>query len=355
MKKSVHFFIIFVVFLVNNCYAEQASIYQASVPVDSRSSSAFDKGVQQALQQVLIKVSGDTAVNENQTIQQAFPQAKKFIEKYAYENSTGTDKKYNLMVSFAPQQVNQLLRNTNLPIWKSDRPLTVAWIVIEQEDKNRELLTSDDENNELIEAIQSTAQQRAIPIMLPLADLQSLNSVSVDDVWTPMPTSLQKASQRYRSDAILIGKIALNSPGKKFKWRAEWTLLQQGAKMDWKNKADSVQQLLVDGVNGLANMLAQRYAEKVVNEQEEYLMMAIYGVSDLEKYTNITNYLTNLSSVSALQVEKISDDHVIFKLMIQGGESTLTQALEKDNVITPIDLYNQPQQLSANLNYQLVS
>ena len=70
MKNTVYFFtILLAFFLIKTSYAEQASIYQATIPVESRSSSAFNKGVEKALQEVLIKVSGDTAVNENQNIQ----------------------------------------------------------------------------------------------------------------------------------------------------------------------------------------------------------------------------------------------------------------------------------------------
>ena len=132
-------------------------------------------------------------------------------------------------------------------------------------------------------------------------------------------------------------------------------LLLQGSKVDWDSQGDSLNQVLTEGVNGLANALSQRFAEQVVHERDEYLMLAVYGVSDLEKYSSLSSYLTSLPLVSEMQVENIAADHVIFKLMVQGGESVLTQTLSKDHIVTPIDFYNQQHQLAANLNYQLVS
>jgi uncharacterized protein len=351
MRCFVHFLIISGYFLTGICFAQYTSPYTASILVDTRSESALAEGVQQALQEVLVKVTGHSSVNDSELIKKSLPNAKQWMEQYAYAETE--DKKYILSVTFNPKQVNQLLHDAKQPIWNAERPLIIAWIAVAQKEGSRQLIMSDN-MDQLSQVIQSAAEKRALPVMLPLADLQGINAVSVDDVWIPRPLNIQKASQRYHGDAIVIAKVTENSGAKKLRWTAEWMLWAQGARIDGENQADTLEQVLVDGVNGMANALSDRFAEQVSNESDEHLMLAVYGVSDLEKYSSISNYLTHLKAITDLQVDAISADQVIFKLLIQGGEGALTEALSKDHILSPIDFYNQQHQLAAHLNYQLV-
>ena len=57
------------------------------------------------------------------------------------------------------------------------------------------------------EQIVAAADERGLPIAWPLLDLQDLNAVTCTDVWGGFEDEIVAASARYRSDAVLIGKV----------------------------------------------------------------------------------------------------------------------------------------------------
>src|SRR6185503_18770188 len=115
-----------------------------------------------------------------------------------YLNSYGSDRQGQPQVGFISTQVDQALAALQKPVWGPERPLTLLWIAVDDGNGGRALLGANDTAalgldpnppgmTERLAALrkdlQSVADERGLPITLPLLDLEDLGAVTFADVW----------------------------------------------------------------------------------------------------------------------------------------------------------------------------
>ena len=100
-------------------------------------SLGLNEGLAQSFEQVIVRASGQRSALVSPLISQQRKRLKDYVGQYGY---TEIDGKRWLEVTFNQDAVELLLRQANLPIWGSLRPLTLIWLVQEQNFK-RELVS----------------------------------------------------------------------------------------------------------------------------------------------------------------------------------------------------------------------
>lgn len=118
--RSFYYFFISTIVLISwplKLCAATSELYQAVVPVASYSSADFNKALGPALAQVLVKVSGNSAVANHPSIKKAFEKPDRYLQSYNYASVApdGTAK-LSLIARFSPKSVNTLLQSANQPI-----------------------------------------------------------------------------------------------------------------------------------------------------------------------------------------------------------------------------------------------
>lgn len=83
--------------------------YQGEVPVASYSPEDWKKAVAPALQQVLVKVSGNPNIAQVAAIRSAMPKASSMVQTYAYAH--GASKELVLHIRFSSKAIDALLQN----------------------------------------------------------------------------------------------------------------------------------------------------------------------------------------------------------------------------------------------------
>ncbi len=83
--------------------------YQGEVPVASYSPEDWKKAVAPALQQVLVKVSGNPNIAQVAAIRSAMPKAGSMVQTFAYAH--GTSKELVLHIRFSSKAIDALLQN----------------------------------------------------------------------------------------------------------------------------------------------------------------------------------------------------------------------------------------------------
>ena len=202
-------------------------LYSASVPVASQQKQERLAGFDQAFSVVLIKVSGQfDQVSQPEFIASLLP-SEPYVQTFSYrenpayqkfilENttqdqltqnerldsestepeSTNTESAesidteevesvdaplpYILDVSFASSIVEAKMADHGLAIWGSVRPSVLVWIAYEQDGERSIVGTSD--SSELVDGLLHLGAQRGVPLYLPVADLQDVSAVDIDDV-----------------------------------------------------------------------------------------------------------------------------------------------------------------------------
>lgn len=331
-------------------------LYSARLPVPSRSDVQRKQMLPKAIEQVLIKVSGNTDIAQVDKIKEVFSHPENYLDTYSYEliGKEGAEQ-LMLVASFDPQQVKSLLRHTGQTVWGEERPLTMVWMVVD-DGKAREFIGSDSSRN-IISDIEGLAQGRGLPVLFPLLDLQDLGQVSVNDVLAPFPWKVHQAAKRYGSEAELIGRISRieDVANERFIWQGQWLLLLNGAKLNWQTKGETVSDVVAQVVNEVADAIGSQYAVSYHGGKNQQLSLAVYGVTSIERYTQVSSYLKSLSLVAQLDVNRIASDHVVYNLVVAGGAHHLASVLNDEQTLQPLEQGEVGGDRQATLSYRLAS
>jgi hypothetical protein len=198
-------------------------------------------------------------------------------------------------------------------------------------DRGRYIL-SNDNRNALHHNVMGHAGRRAIPVLMPLMDVEDRDKVRIGDIWGGFTTSVKLASARYKADNILIGKVYSSSGG----WRSQWTLLAGSSEKSWSGSGSYAGQAIAVGLDGLADLLTSRYAVKGNRVSATY-NLAINQVNSLQDYDRSRQYLQRISLISGLRLQSIAQGRVIYQIDLRGDIDDLVRALKLERQLVPDD------------------
>ncbi|MBU1926927.1 MAG: DUF2066 domain-containing protein [Gammaproteobacteria bacterium] len=333
-------------FFVQTVFAVQVNhLYSTSVPVSSQSTAQRKRGLHQALAKVLIRASGDDAVVQRAPMKQALQQASQYVREYSYEKQQNDDGSQTLQMSvtFDAIAINQLLQQAKVPVWSSQRPLTLLWLVIK--DSNGTHLINASSAHPIIQVLQKEMDARGIPMSMPLLDLSDLQQVSPDDVWYLNQTAISNASKRYRSNAVLIGRIDETDSSH---LNSQWTLKMEDSEEQWSVPDSTEENIGSMSVKHLAQALLSRFMTPPNNTVDD-ITLSVTGLHNVTDYAQLTRYLENLSGVTHVSVLDISSNAVQFKLSINVSVDALKRNMELSPVLNGLSIDNtDPQNLVLN-------
>jgi hypothetical protein len=139
-----------------------------------------------------------------------------------------------------------------------------------------------------------------------------------------------EASLRYKADAILTGSI---EPVLDNLWEGRWSAIIDEQTMTWTSQGELPEIVLDEGIDGLADLLAQRFAQSGRNSYETGTEIIVNGIDNYERYAKTLYYLTSLNSVTNVQVKTAEQDSVTFMVTAHGGEIAITQAIALGKIL----------------------
>lgn len=307
-------------------------LYEARVPVDSQTAEERSQAVTEALVEVLIKLTGQQDVSTHPGLQDALQGATRYMQQFRYLAAEPPATGQQLAVRFDPSALSELLSQQKLPLWGRSRPATLLWLAVEQNGR-RELVGANSEDR-LQDMVASHAQRRGLPVRLPLLDLTDRGSLSASDVWGGFENTIKKASARYETEAVLVGRAY---PGRGGVWQARWSLLQEGEQREhWEAQGDSMQAAVSAGLDRAVELLAQRFAQGPDAGREEGLLVEVQDVDDLAAYTRALGHLQSLSPVHSVRPAALGRSSATFRLDIRGGRAAVLQAMRLGRTVVPV-------------------
>jgi len=233
-----------------------------------------------------------------------------------------------LVVSFDERAVKGMLWKQKLPVWGKTRPSTLLWVAIQ--DANQRLLLDANESTALLAHIQKHAEKRGVPMLFPLLDLEDQINLNVTDVWGAFKEPIKKASIRYQPEAILSARLFLDPFGV---WQTRWTLHQGDDEVDWQVAAVDLETAVVDGIDQLADKLAQQYAHISSAQDDSDFLIYVTDVNNLADFVKVNKYLSALSSIKRAEVAQVKGNELVFKLDLRSSASALKQAINLGKVL----------------------
>lgn len=314
------------------------SLYTITVPLNPqfmqqnglRSDEDF---VRFAMSKLLIRMTGQPDAPTNPALEDLLRDADRYVVQ------RGNPDRENLLIVFDSSGLRDALTRRNQPVWGEERPLTLVWVAIDGGPGERGIVAASASpvpGSDAVEAaaaalreeLLAVADQRGLPIALPLMDVQDMDAVEFVDVWGVFSERLEQASARYGPDAVLSGRIRIGGAGIE---AARWTLFRGGVLrslpgLTTRSGLDALADIYAREFGGIGGAMSAR--------------LTVTGVESLDDYGRVMSYLESLSVLQSVQLEQMVGTELTVQVQARGGAAVLGRTLALSGVLTRIPAVN---------------
>lgn len=306
-------------------------LYTTEVAVTDQSAAVREAALQQALGDVLVRVSGRNAVLDSAPARAMLKNPSRLVQQYRYfTSSAAATPQLTLWVRFDGEAIRSSLQQQGLAYWGAERPDTLAWLAVE--DGGTRYVVSATDDSAVRRQLEAAASGRGVPLLFPLMDLEDQSRARFSDIWGGFFDNVLAASARYNTSAVLIGRLNRSPSGG---WAARWYLQVAGTPTAWTDSRSQLDDLAREGIADAADLLAARYAVAPAGGSSDRLSITVTGIDSLADYARAGNYLASLTSVAAIQVEQVDASGVRYALQLHGGLQDLTRTISIGTVLEP--------------------
>ncbi len=319
---------------------EATGLYRVTLPVADRDPQTRDAAFQQALGEVLIKVSGSSQIVSQPPVQEALKNPANYVQQFAYHEAqpaaasagaaTATSGSapagLDLQVRFDPVAIDHLLSSNGLSLWGRERPLVILWIGVSRGNGQRFILgsESDSPHPAATKAVEQAAQARGLPIFLPLMDLQDQGAVNFSDLNGGFLGPVIQASTRYDANAVLAGAVRPSAG----QWRGQWQLAFRDQRQQWTSSGASEAQALAGGIGGAADRLASMLAVSgAPGGGQQAVFVQFDGVQHVAAFARIEHLLDKLTPIKSAQLVSADGGQLVFKVVPRGQADDVARNL----------------------------
>ncbi|MFS1863184.1 DUF2066 domain-containing protein [Vibrio lentus] len=310
----------------------QVDIFSAEVAINAENKQPEQVARNTGMEQVLIRATGQTDVASNETIQKAMRKSSQYMSQMSFGESNDQS---TLRMRFNGAQIRSLLTQAQLPYWPDTRSNILVWLVEEQNyDKN---IVWEHSNSQLAAGLQANAKERGLPLTLPVGDFDDITGIATSDLWGSFVTPISKASQRYPVDAVLV--IKAQSSG------LRWTLYDQKP-----NQLTSAPKSPVSGsvsgnsattskklVDQISNYYASKSAVRVASESSESILTQFISLNNAQDFFQLESALKRLNSVASLDILKIQNNEVTFRIHLLSTQQEFEQEVESIRQVAKVE------------------
>jgi len=286
-----------------------------AVNVVDRSSKALQHAFRKAYSQVLIKISGNPSVMTLPAIQNEATNVNQYIQSYSYQNNTApAEPPLTVQVTFDFKALSQLLQNAGQAVWRSDRPLTLVWVNV----NNNVLATHSDAA--MIDPIKQESQARGVPVILPAMDSEDQNFVASPELSADDMSTIAK---RYQVRSILVGRVD-QSVGS---WQGHWQMVLNNEPVQWVTQGETAQDVVGKAMDQMADVMANRLAASKTKNLQKKMTVEILGIGDLSEYAKVMQTMQHLSPVASVSVKDMLSDSLLLNVVTVGNAQDLINSL----------------------------
>ena len=314
--------------------AEVSKLEEADIAVSSRANDVKNNALKEALAAVFLKNSGSPSVVLNPLIKAQINDPEVILTQYGYFEQNG---ELMLKASFDHQRVVAKLREAGLPVWGSQRPLTLMWLTV---DENAEpSILADASLSDIRDDLNQESANKGIPIMLPIMDLDDVMGVTVNDVRGGFTDVVFVASARYQSDYFAIANIENLGNRVMFsiklfnKTRTNGVLqplvAQQGEATDNQQAVKRMMSILAD--YHISQYAIASTGSNVATE------VSFSGLNTMSQMVNIEAYLRQLSAIKSIRLHSFKGSTATFNLELYSNVDDLQRLLDIDSRLSKLD------------------
>ena len=333
LKPSLLAFL-YCLFTVNSLQAVEVSkLDEADVPVSSRAVPERNSALKTALEKVIIKNTGTARSLDNAVIQSQLANPDALLSQFGYFEQNG---QLLLKANFEHRRIITLLRQAQLPVWGIQRPLTLFWVAMPSEGDT--ILLSDSSTLAERQAFNTFSDERGIPVMLPILDLDELMGINPNDVKGMFADIVASVSGRYQADFLAL--VAIDPAGNQVRYRLN---LYSKTTIDsltpplfsFNGTAENSAQAITAMMAALGDYYFTKYAIADSGEQVG-ASVTFVNIDKMAQLVEVEKYLKQLSAVKNATLSRIQGNTVTFSLDLFGSQTDFERLLSLEPRISVV-------------------
>jgi len=314
-------------------------LYEAEIPVSGQSESERARAYREGLAQVLVKVSGQPEVLEHPGVRSAMASAADYVEEVSLRSAQRTPipepgepapapvQQDYLTLRLADDEVERLLLDSGAGVWDRHRPLVLLWLVVQNADGERRLLSSDSDHP-LLAVVERFSRERAVPFQIPLLDLTDRRALSVEQAWGLDEAAIREASARYGATAILAGRV-LETPDRQYV--GVWQFHFRDRAVTFDHIATEVAPFMSRPLDRATVRMAEYFAlSRQDLAREESVVVRVDDVGNLRDHAALLEYVRGLAVVNRVHVSLLEGERLELSLRVAGGARRLGEFIRLD-------------------------
>ncbi len=308
--------------------------YSVTLEVADRSEGARTRVLREALVIVLRRMTGQPQVDSVASVRAALQQADQLALSFGYERRA--DGGSAMTVRFDPRAVRQVIEDAGLSLWSLERPRVLAWVLVESDED--EVILDAASRHAIAAAMQQSAAEFGVPLAFPLMDMDERLDMNPMLLRGLFFDALRRASRRYDSEFILIGRAMKHEDGL---WSGKWTLSQPGAPVSEVETSGEAEAIARDGLGFVLEALSSRFALHV--DQALRVRVSVEGVRGLGDYAALFRYLRALDGVERAELRAMSKDLLTLDVWLATSWEGFLDLLAQDRRLMPAFVVNLPE------------
>lgn len=302
------------------------TLYEAAVPVASQSPRERSRGLQEILQQVVVKVSGQNVLPAG--LMQGGSRLQDMVVQFGYESRQEADEqRLYLWAKLSQVSIKQLIRQAGLPVWPEERPATLLWLAVEDSDEQQ--VIAEDSDHVILQEIKAAAEKRGLPVIFPIMDLAESGLADYRKVAVLDPLQLAPVSEKYASQYVLMGHI--QQVGKKH-WRARWRVAGTQGEI-FSTPVGPLSDVLAAAIDPLASYVASQFSSFSHRDDPQYFDVTIDDVGGAADYAKSLKYLQSLSPITRVDVLSLDGQEISYRLHTRADMAAVLQVIELGRVL----------------------
>jgi hypothetical protein len=275
----------------------------------------------------MARVSGNSDLLEQESARKLLADAEAMVQSYQFLRAD--DGQDQLRMSFGSVAVNRALASIEAPVWGANRPLTLAWIVVEDQG-NRDLLVQkgpDAAADPWRRAFVEAARDRGLPVVLPPAE-RAGDSRLLSEIRGQFMGPVKEASENIEHN--LLGVVSVSRANGA--WQASWRLQGEGIEDNQEVISGTGPGAVAQQVIGAwADVLAARYAVSAGDvDSAARVDIVVEGVTSLNDFAEVVTALDKMTPVVSSDPVRVREGRMTLKVVISGEVAQLEQYIALD-------------------------
>lgn len=256
VERRLFFFLTLAAIVAAGCDARAApldpALYRARAFVTGQGEAERARGFALALDEVLVKVSGDLSLRSDRRLTPIEAGAAQLVASFDYHDrmsgipvhdEQGTrERPFDLTVTFDPAGIDRALRSLGRKAWAGRRPKLVVLLQIKDAAVAYTLASDGEHGFGQRLSLVAAAEQRGVPIVLPTT--AALSGIG--------PGDGSARAARLGGDLALTGDLHWRGQG----WQARWRLAWHGGRYRWGSDAVSFDDAFRRAMDGALQILS---------------------------------------------------------------------------------------------------